>query len=86
MHDSVDDCKGGLFMPAIVGAVSIISIGSASVFHIGDVQQISTYSTAKTFAGSGSFNTGEQLYVQNQQSSTNTFDTDGVDQGNYFNV
>ena len=32
-----DDCKGGLFMPAIVGAVSIISIGSASVFHIGDV-------------------------------------------------
>jgi spore germination protein PA len=86
MHDSVDDCKGGLFMPAIVGAVSIISIGSASVFHIGDVQQISTYSTAKTFAGSGSFNTGEQLYVQNQQSSTNTFDADGVDQGNYFNV
>lgn len=73
-------------MPAIVGVVQVISISSGSVFHIGDVYKISTLSNAKTFSGAGSFNTGENLNVQNYQSSTNTFDQDGTDQGNYFNV
>lgn len=73
-------------MPAIVGAVQVISIGSAAVFHIGDVYKVSTISHAKTFAGAGSFNTGDGLYVYNNQSTTNTFDQDGTDQGNYFNV
>ena len=73
-------------MPAIVGVVQVIAVGSGSVVHIGDVYKISTFSNAKTFSGAGSFNTGDGLYVQNQQSSTNTFDQDGVDQGNYFNV
>jgi spore germination protein PA len=73
-------------MPAIVGVVQVIAIGSGSVFHIGDVYKISTLSNAKTFAGAGSFNTGDGLYVQNHQSSTNTFDQDGTDQGNFFNV
>ena len=61
-------------------------IGSASVFHIGDVYKISTNSNAKTFAGAGSFNTGDERAVQNYQSSTNTFDQDEIDQGNFFNV
>lgn len=73
-------------MPAIVGAVQIISIGSGSVFHIGDVYKISTLANAKTYSGAGSFNTGDQLYVHNNQSSTNTFDQDVTDQGNFFNV
>ncbi|WP_071393863.1 spore germination protein [Bacillus tuaregi] len=73
-------------MPAIVGVVQVISIGSAAVFHIGDVYKISTFSNAKTFAGAGSFNLGESLLVQNQNSSTNTFDQDTIDQGNFFNV
>lgn len=34
----------------------------------------------KTFAGAGSFNTAEQLYVYNHRSNTNTFDRDVVDQ------
>jgi len=67
-------------MPAIVGVVNLNSVGSASVFHIGDVYTIAPISTAKTFAGAGSFNTGDGLYVVNQQSSTNTSDNDGNDQ------
>jgi spore germination protein PA len=73
-------------MPAIVGVVQVIAIGSGAVFHIGDVYKISTLSNAKTFAGAGSFNTGDELRVNNQQSSTNTMDQDQIDQPNFFNV
>lgn len=73
-------------MPGFVGAVQIMNIGSSGVFHIGDVFQINPISTSKTFAGAGSFNTGETLSIQNHQSSTNTLDNDGVDQGNLFNL
>ncbi|MFS0634592.1 spore germination protein [Mesobacillus foraminis] len=73
-------------MPAIVGAVQVISIGSSGVFNIGDVYKIMPVSTAKTFSGAGSFNTGDSMQVYNNQSSTNTFDQDSVDQGNYFNA
>ncbi|MGD6841562.1 spore germination protein [Bacillus infantis] len=73
-------------MPAIVGVAQVISIGSSSVFHIGDVYKIMPLSNAKTFSGAGSFNTGDGLNVYNRQSTTNTFDQDGVDQGNYFNA
>ncbi|AGX03381.1 MULTISPECIES: spore germination protein [Bacillaceae] len=73
-------------MPAIVGVAQVVSIGSSSVFHIGDVYKIMPLSNAKTFSGAGSFNTGDGLNVYNRQSTTNTFDQDGVDQGNYFNA
>jgi spore germination protein PA len=73
-------------MPAIVGVVQVISISSAAVFHIGDVFRISAASNAKTFAGAGSFNTGNEVQLQNYQSTTNTFDQDSTDQGNFFNV
>ena len=73
-------------MPAIVGVVQVISIGSSGVLHIGDVYKIMPVSNAKTFSGAGSFNTGEGLYVTNHQSSTNTFDQDMLDQGNYLNL
>ncbi len=66
-------------MPAIVGAVKINSIGSSGVFNIGDVFTISPRSTAKTFAGAGSFNTGDYLKVRNDYSQTNTYDKDLVD-------
>lgn len=67
-------------MPAFVGAVNVISVGSASVFHIGDVYTISPKSSAKTFSGAGSFNTGDGIRVYNQQSSTNVADQDYADQ------
>jgi spore germination protein PA len=73
-------------MPAIVGVVQVISIGSSSVFNIGDVYKIMPVSNARTFAGAGSFNTGEGLYIQNYQSQTNTYDSDGADQSILFNA
>jgi spore germination protein PA len=73
-------------MPAIVGAVQVINIGSSGVFHIGDVYKITPYSTTKTFAGAGSFNTGATLSLYNERSSTNTYDSDVADQPIALNV
>lgn len=67
-------------MPAIVGAVNVNSIGSSAVFNIGDIYSVSPYSVAKTFAGAGSFNTGDNLTLYNQYSQTNTYDKDNLDQ------
>ncbi|MDQ0153836.1 spore germination protein [Robertmurraya andreesenii] len=67
-------------MPAIVGIVQVNSIGTSSVFNIGDVYKIMPMATVKTFAGAGSFNTGDAIEVYNHISSTNTYDQDGVDQ------
>ncbi|MEH7122066.1 spore germination protein [Bacillus sp. JJ1532] len=73
-------------MPAIVGVVQVVSIGSSGVFHIGDVYKIMPLANAKTFSGAGSFNTGDGLTIYNQQSSTNTYDSDSLDQGILLNV
>jgi spore germination protein PA len=73
-------------MPAYVGAVQVINLGSSGVFHIGDVVQIRPISNTKTFAGAGSFNTGDGLAIYNQYSATNTLDNDGIDQGINFNI
>lgn len=73
-------------MPAIVGAVQVISIGSSGVFHIGDAYKVMPVSTAKTFSGAGSFNTGDAITLYNNQSSTNTYDQDSIDQGILFNA
>ncbi|RXI98204.1 spore germination protein [Anaerobacillus alkaliphilus] len=66
-------------MPAIVGAIKINAMGSSAVFNIGDVFTISPVSSAKTFAGAGSFNTGDNLNVRNEHSTTNTYDKDFAD-------
>jgi spore germination protein PA len=73
-------------MPAFVGAVQVISVGSSGVFHIGDVFQIRPVSSAKTFAGAGSFITGDGISVYNESSLTYTIDDDTLDQGNYLNL
>lgn len=73
-------------MPAIVGAVQIISISTSSIFHVGDVFTIAPTANVKTFAGAGSFNTGEKLQIYNHVSSTNTYDQDSVDQAMLFNA
>ncbi|WLR51522.1 spore germination protein [Bacillus tianshenii] len=67
-------------MPSIVGAVNVNSIGSSAVFNIGDVYSIAPRSTAKTFSGAGSFNTGERISNVNEYSVTNTYDNDVIDQ------
>ncbi|WP_064092211.1 spore germination protein [Rossellomorea aquimaris] len=73
-------------MPAIVGIAQVINVGSSGVFHIGDVFTISPQSTAKTFAGAGSFITGRGISVYNESSLTYTVDDDGMDQGINFNL
>jgi spore germination protein PA len=75
-----------LIMPAIVGVAQVITLGSSSVFHIGDVYKIMPFSNAKTFSGAGSFNTGENLRLNNNSSSTNTSDADVIDQGIALNA
>ena len=73
-------------MPAIVGAIQVVNISGSGVFHVGDVFKISPISTSKTFAGAGSFNTGENLSVYNGNSHLTVYDNDGTDQPILFNV
>lgn len=66
-------------MTGIVGNLKIVSVGSSSIVHIGDSVYLAPQSTAKTFAGAGSFNTGDYLRTYNTYSQTNTYDPDVVD-------
>ncbi|PKR78313.1 spore gernimation protein GerPA [Halalkalibacillus sediminis] len=68
-------------MPAYVGAIKVTSVSSSSIFHIGDAYSIQPMSTAKTYAGGGSFNTGEGINVHLGHSSTFVYDKDFIDQG-----
>ncbi|MRH44187.1 spore germination protein [Aquibacillus halophilus] len=67
-------------MPAVVGAVKVLSIATSSIFNIGDVYAMSPFSEAKTFAGGGSFNTGDGLRISLGHSATNVYDKDHFDQ------
>jgi Spore germination protein gerPA/gerPF len=63
-------------MPSIVGAVKIVSMASSAVVQFGDALQIRPTSTTKTYAGAGSFLTGDLSRTNNAVSSTNTNDPD----------
>ncbi|MYL56540.1 spore germination protein [Virgibacillus halodenitrificans] len=67
-------------MPAKVGAVKVITVGSSSIFNIGDVYNMSPESSAKTFAGGGSFNTGPGIRINLGNSTTYVNDPDKIDQ------
>ncbi|SFL44455.1 spore germination protein PA [Paenibacillus sp. 1_12] len=69
-------------MPAIVGNFKVVNVGPSSIVQIGDAIQLSPSSISKTFAGSGSFNTGDFANTQNAVSSTNTNDQDVNDSNN----
>ncbi|MCD9021371.1 spore germination protein [Cohnella silvisoli] len=66
-------------MPCIVGNVKILSVGSSGVVQFGDAIQVSPSSTNKTYAGSGSFLTGDLSRSNNAISATNTNDPDVQD-------
>jgi spore germination protein PA len=72
--------KGCARMPAIVGAFKINAVGTSGVVHIGDCITISPQAEVRTFAGAGSFNTGDSLKVMNYKNATNVYDNDVVDQ------
>lgn len=63
-------------MPAIVGGVKVLSVGSAGIVNFGDSLYISPKSTSKTYAGSGSFNTGDLPVTNTGLSATITGDND----------
>ncbi|MBB6453001.1 spore germination protein PA [Salirhabdus euzebyi] len=67
-------------MPAFVGAVKVNSVSASSILHIGDVYAMSPTSSAKTFAGGGSFNTGDGLKINLDHSYTYVLDKDVMDQ------
>ena len=66
-------------MPSIVGAVKILSVQNSSVVQFGDALQIQPTSTSKTYAGAGSFLTGDLSRTNNAVSATNTNDPDVQD-------
>jgi len=63
-------------MPCIIGAVKILSIATSAVVQFGDCIQITPSSTSKTYAGAGSFLTGDLSRTNNAISATNTNDPD----------
>lgn len=63
-------------MPCVIGNVKILNIGSSGVVLFGDALQISPASSSKTYAGSGSFLTGDLSKTNNAISATNTYDSD----------
>ena len=67
-------------MPAMVGHIRIVNIGSSGIFHIGDVFAIRPISYSRAFAGAGSFNVGDNVSVYNYQSATTVNDSDVIDQ------
>jgi hypothetical protein len=66
-------------MPSIVGNIKILSVGTSAVVQFGDAFILAPKSSSKTFAGSGSFNTGDFPVTNNGLSLTNTLDNDVVD-------
>ncbi|WP_028559980.1 spore germination protein [Paenibacillus pinihumi] len=66
-------------MPAIVGFVNVVSVGSSAIVQFGDAVQLSPSSNSKTYAGSGSFLTGSLANANNAVSATNTLDPDVQD-------
>lgn len=72
-------------MPSIVGPFKIDSIGSAGVAQFGDTMQITPKNTSKTYAGQGSFSTGDAHFLFNGISSTFVPDSDLVDATNTGN-
>lgn len=66
-------------MPSIVGNIKILSVASSAIVQFGDAVILSPKSSSKTFAGAGSFNTGDFPNTNNGLSLTNTLDNDVVD-------
>ena len=73
-------------MPSIVGNIKINSVGSSGIVNIGDAFYISPKSTSKSYAGSGSFTTGDFQQSNNAISATTTSDNDLLDDSNFTNT
>ncbi|WP_245640203.1 spore germination protein [Paenibacillus dakarensis] len=68
---------------SIVGNLKINSVGPSSTVLVGNTAVVILSSTAKNLGGANSFSVGDALgtvITNNQASSTNTLDTDAIDQ------
>lgn len=72
-------------MPGVVGILKVNNISGGAVLHIGDVFNIAPTSALKTFSGAGSFNTGDNMNVDNQYNVTRTYDPSTIDDSNIGN-
>ncbi|MBN8251211.1 spore germination protein [Priestia flexa] len=72
-------------MPALIGPVSITSVGGG-VVTFGDTFYVSPKSSSKTNTGSGAVNTGNFVNTNTGISGTNTLDPDLADQNNVANA
>jgi len=72
-------------MPSVVGNVNVNSVGSGGIVHFGDALYLSPKTTTKSYAGSGSFNTGNVVGVTNGLNNTNTLDNDLMEADQPFN-
>lgn len=66
-------------MPAIVGSIKILSVGPSSIVQIGDAVLLAPKSVSTTYAGAGSFNTGNVIKTVTGINFTNTYDPDAAD-------
>ncbi|PWA09039.1 hypothetical protein DCC39_13815 [Pueribacillus theae] len=66
-------------MPSIVGPIKIVTVTGSGIVNFGDTFYNSPKNTAKTFAGSGAFNTGDFIRTASGASTTNTNDADVID-------
>ncbi|MCY7919439.1 spore germination protein [Bacillus vallismortis] len=72
-------------MPAIVGPIYIMSISGEAAASFGDVFAISPKSVDHSGAGSGAFQLGDFVNINNQTSKTLFKDADIIDETVSFN-
>lgn len=72
-------------MPAIVGPVKINSVGNGGVVEFGDTLEIDPTNSSKTYAGAGSFSTGDFHWSCTGFSQTIVPDPDFADANNISN-
>ncbi|MFC7680244.1 spore germination protein [Paenibacillus sp. GCM10028914] len=68
---------------SIIGNMKIDSVGPSSTVLVGNTASVILKSNNKNYGGANSFSVGDAfgtVITNNQASSTNTLDTDAVDQ------
>lgn len=67
-------------MPVIVGPVEIVTVTGEGILNVGDAGFITPKRAAKTFGGSGGFNTGGFVFSSTLANGTNVIQSDVIDQ------
>lgn len=66
-------------MPAVIGGVRLINVSTGGQFQMGDAAAIVPKTESKTYAGAGTFSTGDVPRSFNVLNSTNSNDQDASD-------